>query len=99
MPDYRLSAAADRDLTGIYRYTFDAFGEAQADAYFESLDRLLNRLAVNPELGRNIDHIRAGYRRYVHRRHLVYYKTAGDGIFVVRILGPGMSPERHLREN
>ena len=92
MPDYRLSVAADQDLTDIYRYTFEEFGEAQADAYFDSLEGLLNRLAANPGLGRDISYIRAGYRRYVHRRHLVSYKQTSDGILVVRVLGPGMSP-------
>ena len=91
MPDYTLSKAADQDLTRIYRHSFREFGEARADAYFDSLNGLLDRLAANSRLGREIDGTRAGYRRHAHQRHFVCYNTMGGGIFVVRILGPGMS--------
>ena len=89
MPDYTLSKAADRDLIRIYRDIFRAFGEARADAYFESLDELLNRLAANSRLGRQVDRIRPGYRRYAHQHHLVYYNTKGGRVCMVRILGSG----------
>lgn len=34
MPKYTLTESADKDLTGIYAYTYGEFGERQADAYF-----------------------------------------------------------------
>ena len=96
MPRYELSATADADLTDLYRYTFAEFGEEQADAYFDSLGESLARLAANPQLGLDVSGLRKGYRRFVHRRHSIYYQMARNGIFVVRILGPGMSPDRNL---
>ncbi|HUO88310.1 MAG TPA: type II toxin-antitoxin system RelE/ParE family toxin [Rhizomicrobium sp.] len=50
--DYRLSARADRDLTEIYIYTFEKFGEAQADRYLLELHDCLQRLAGEPGSGR-----------------------------------------------
>ena len=86
MPEYTLSKAADQDLARIYRHSFGEFGEARADAYFDSVRDLLDRLAANSRLGREIDQIRAGYRRHTHQRHLVYYNTTAGGILIVRIL-------------
>jgi toxin ParE1/3/4 len=93
---YELSRAADRDLDDIYVYTFREFGEAQADAYFESLEECLTRLAENPLIGIDASSTRANCRRFVHQRHTVYYKKTKSGIRVVRILGPGMSVQRSL---
>ncbi len=96
MPRYELSEAADADLSGIYAFTFAEFGERQADAYFESLEDCLRRLAVNSRLRREIGFVRQSYRLFVHQSHSIYYKETKSGILVVRVLGPGMSPDAHL---
>jgi toxin ParE1/3/4 len=93
---YELSRAADRDLENIYIYTFREFGPLQADVYFESLEACLAKLAENPLLGVDAGNVRAGYRRFVHQRHALYYRKVRTGVRVVRILGPGMSVERSL---
>jgi toxin ParE1/3/4 len=94
---YELARAADRDLDDIYVYTFRQFGPLQADVYFESLEECLNKLAENPLLGIDASNIRAGYRRFVHQRHTLYYKKIKAGVRIMRVLGPGMSVERSLR--
>lgn len=96
MARYELSEAADADLSDIYAFTFTEFGERQADAYFESLEECLTRLADNPKLGREIGFVRDSYRLFVHQRHSIYYTLAKSGILVVRVLGPGMNPDAHL---
>ena len=90
MADCALSVAAEKDLGDIYAYTFGEFGEAPADLYFQSLEDCLAELAINPSLGRDIGYLRPGYRRWVHRRHTIYYQPGARGIYVVRVLGPGM---------
>ncbi|UCG73948.1 MAG: type II toxin-antitoxin system RelE/ParE family toxin [Chromatiales bacterium] len=94
MASYQLSRAADKDLTDIYAFTVTEFGERQADLYFGSLEDCLTRLAANPRLGRDAGAVRKGYRRFVHRRHSIYYKRTREGILVIRVLGPGMLAER-----
>ena len=96
MREYGLSEAADRDLSDIYAFTYGEFGERQADAYFESLEECLTRLATNPKLGRECDRLRTGYRLFVHKRHSIYYKETRSGMFIVRVLGPGMVTDRNL---
>lgn len=96
VPSYRLSRLADRDLTDIYIYSYRHFGEARADAYLISLSECLDLLATHPGMGADVGHLRAGYRRHTHSRHDIYYLIEEHGIFVVRVLGPGMSSEEHL---
>ena len=97
MPKYELTESADEDLTNIYSFTYSEFSERQADAYFESLEECLGRLADNPKMGRSVSFLRKGYRLLVHQRHSIYYKPTRSGILVVRVLGPGMIPEAHLQ--
>ena len=87
MPEYQLSNAAEDDLTELYTFSFMEFGEVRADAYFESLEDCLIRLAEKPHLGMRVGHLRRNYHRFVHQRHSIYYKKSKSGIFVVRI-GP-----------
>lgn len=96
MPRYELSSAADTDLSEIYAYSFIEFGEQRANAYFESLEDCLQRLAATPKLGMNVDGLRRRYLRFIHQRHSIYYKKARSGILVVRVLGPGMSDDKNL---
>ena len=96
MAHYELSELSDRDLGEIYAYTFRQFGEAQADAYFSALEDCLIRLAESPRLGRAIDHIRVGYRRFEHRSHVIFYRETERGVLVVRVLHERMDPDRHL---
>jgi toxin ParE1/3/4 len=93
---FELSEAADRDLTGIYRYSYRQFGREQADAYLHSLDQCFTRLAQFPQLGRSIDHLRAGYFRFEHASHTIFYLRTEQGIRVIRVLHECMDPERHL---
>jgi len=41
---------AKDDLKGIWRYTFDEWGEAQADKYLAEIEAKLGRLKSNPHL-------------------------------------------------
>ena len=58
-----MSKRADEDLTEIYRYSYQHFGEVQADAYLLALHERCLLLANQPDLGRRIDYIREGYYR------------------------------------
>ena len=96
MHEYQLSYAAEQDLEDIYAYSFSEFGEHRADAYFESLEISLQRLAEQPQLGIDVSSLRNDYFRFVHQRHSIYFKKSKVGILIIRILGPGMSADRNL---
>jgi len=96
MAEYELSNKADEDLTEIYTFTYQHWGETQADAYLLSLEERFRMLAEQPRLGMKADHIRKGYFRCEHGSHSIFYKTQKGGIFIVRVLHNRMDREQHL---
>lgn len=98
MPEYRLSRLALADLKSIGRYTVQRWGPDQADRYLDDLRRIFDLLAANPTLGRSCNHIRRGYRRMEHGRHVIFYRkrTGKGGIDVIRILHEHMLTSGHL---
>ena len=96
MADYVLSNKADADLDGIYIFSYQTFGEARADAYYQDLCERLNNLASNPHLGRAIDQVQTGLFCNQCARHIIFYTIEADGMFVVRILHDAMDVVRHI---
>jgi toxin ParE1/3/4 len=94
MADYVLSNAADADLDGIYTYSFETFGEVQADAYFLGLRDCLQQLAETPHLGRLAKLVRPDLYRHEDEGHIVFYLIESDCIFIVRILHRSMDVRR-----
>lgn len=96
MARFELSEATDRDLAGIYRYSYRNFGAEQADAYLLSIEQCFARLAQFPQLGLSIDYLRRNYFRFEHASHTIFYVRAEFGIRVIRVLHECMDPDRHL---
>lgn len=96
MPEYRLSRLARLDLIEISDYTQDTWGVQQADRYIDGFEGCFRRLTQNPESGRRCNHIERGLRRIEHEKHVIFYRSEDDGIFVIRILHQRMMPK--LRE-
>ena len=85
MAEWRLSEKADEQLSGIYVYTFDTFGEVQAEAYVEGLRRTFGLIADFPGIGNVADEIKPGLRRFRFQSHYIFYK-AEPGMLVIRAL-------------
>ena len=96
MTSYRLTSDAENDLIDIYLYTVETFWIAQADAYEEAFTNTFELIAGNPYIGRNISDIRPGLRRFVRQSHILYYRTDGVDVTILRILGAAQDPLRHL---
>lgn len=96
MYEIHKQAAAEDDLVGIWRYSFERWGIEQADRYLDELDEGIEALAGSPRLGSECGHIRAGYRRLRIRHHSVYYRLSSSRIEIVRVLHERMEPDRHL---
>ena len=69
MAAYKLSAAADEDLTRLYRYGISNFGVTRADTYYNGLIAQFEQIASAPQLYQAVDDIRAGYRRCAFKAH------------------------------
>lgn len=92
----RLAPAAERDLEGIWRYTFEIWGADQANRYTDDMTDAFAQLAASPMLGTACDHIRKGYRHASAGRHVIYYRVTDYGIAVIRVLHERMLLARHL---
>lgn len=93
---YRLTPAAQHDLSSIWDYTEDHWGTLQAENYVTEIRRAVERVAEDPMRGRSCDNIRTGYRRYSIGSHLVFYIDNDTSVDVIRILHQRMDPTRHL---
>jgi toxin ParE1/3/4 len=96
MPKFRLSKKAEDDISGIARYTIDQFGVEQARSYRDSIIACFQYLAESPGMGRKLDKIREGYQRFDHRSHVIFYKSVGKGILIIRVLHKRMDAPQHL---
>lgn len=97
MSRYALSPAAREDLEQIWDYTYERWGDEQAEEYVREIQRAIERVLDNPMIGRACDEVRSGYRKHAVGSHTLYYRIASvDVIDVVRILHQRMDFDRHL---
>ncbi len=95
----RFTPAAVRDLDGIWDYTVERWGAEQAERYIRGIATACDRLAGCDLPGLDAGDIRAGYRKQLVGRHVVWYRAGSDGgTDVVRILHAAMDPETRLDE-
>lgn len=84
---YRLSLDARMDLARIYWRGVEAFGELQAERYYEGLILRFQHIAEAPYKYQSVDYIREGYRRSVFGVDSIYYRVSGDVVEIMRVLG------------
>ena len=94
--DYRLTPAAQRDLGSIWDFTCERWDARQAETYIVELREAVERIAVNPERGSSVDHIRPTYRRYAVGSHLIFYTVNEQYVAVIRFLHQRMDVTQHL---
>ena len=96
MTSYRLTPAAQRDLSSIWDFTEERWDTRQAERYVTDIPAAIERAAEDPGRGRPCDEIRLGYRRYAVGSHLLFYVEMADGIDVVRIVHQRVDPTRYV---
>lgn len=93
---YVLTPRARNDVDDIDEYTFANWGAAQAEVYLRRLQQHIEAVALQPTAGRACPEYRRGYYKKKCGSHVVFYRIAGDGIEVIRILHESMDFGRHL---
>ncbi|MDA1092376.1 MAG: type II toxin-antitoxin system RelE/ParE family toxin [Acidobacteria bacterium] len=88
--------AAETDLIGIWTYSFEQWGEAQADRYLDALERGIGKLADDPEYGRQRNELRTGYWSKRIEHHAVFYTVTPSEVRIRRVLHESMDVDRHL---
>lgn len=96
MKGHALSPRARADLEDIWAYGEGRWGFAQAEAYLRQLQRSIDTLAADPRRGRPCDDIRPGYAKFSVGSHVLFFRSSGDQIDIVRILHQRMDFDRHL---
>ncbi|TQO19239.1 toxin ParE1/3/4 [Rhodoglobus vestalii] len=96
MKSYRLTPAAQRDLSEIWDFTQERWDKTQAEIYISELRAAIERIAADPRRGRACDDILEGYRRYSIGSHSVFYVERAESVDVIRILHQQMDPTRHV---
>ena len=88
---------AEQDLQNIWSYTFENWGETQADVYYDELSKAILQLGETPHIGMVCDHISEGYRQLNVLKHAIFYRVTIDTVQIVRVLGAGMDFSRHVK--
>lgn len=61
------------------------------------MDISFHKLAEDPSLGRNYNHVRLGLLAYKVVSHIIFFKLAVKGILILRVLHGSMDYGRHLK--
>jgi len=93
---YALRELAVADLEAIWVYTAEQWGVEQAERYLKSLFACFEDLAENPQLGRQRDEVRAGYRSFPQGRHVVFCMVLPAGVEVIGIVHQSTDVDKHL---
>ena len=96
MHKIRIRPEAKKDIKNIWNYTFETWGEKQADVYTTELGLAIDSLVDNPEIGFTIDHVIDGYRLYRFKHHFIIYTLTPIEIDITRVLGKNMYIENHI---
>lgn len=96
MTRYRLTPAAQRDLSAIWDFTAERWDADQAERYIGEIRSAIERVASDPRRGRSRDEVRRGYRSYAVVSHVAFFRIGAEAIDVVRILHQRMDPARHV---
>jgi toxin ParE1/3/4 len=88
MARYDFTAQAIEDLREIARYTKKTWGLEQARKYREEIELVLQKLSLNPQVGRARDEVSTGIRSFRVASHIAFYIPKDDRLTVIRLLHP-----------
>jgi len=81
-----LTVEADQALDALYNDGYQAWGEVQADKYYDAILTHFDVLCDNPYLFRAVDEIREGYRRSVCGKHSIFYRIVNDTVEIMGLV-------------
>jgi toxin ParE1/3/4 len=85
VPQVNITPRAKADLENIWNYSFDIWGEAQADKYVHALYQRFLWLAEQPQTGKLRSDIAPDYRSFSQGQHVVFYISVNGGIAIIGI--------------
>lgn len=97
--DLILSPKAEEDFADILQYTLETWGENQMLIYRHALNKALQVIQQNPEIGQLRPELSPKHRIFPAGHHVIVYRIMHHAIQVSRILHERMDYGRHLYEN
>ncbi len=97
MVTYTLAQAAREDLIGIWLYTWETWGEQQADNYQDELHGCFERLASGMGHAKSLPEME-GVKSHHCRHHYVFFLGRPEGIVILAVLHERMDLMERLRE-
>lgn len=82
---FNLTPRAKDDLRAIWNYSFDVWGEAQADRYVTQIYERFSWIAANPKSGKHRYDIQEGYYCFQQGSHLIFYLIRDGGIDIIGV--------------
>ena len=96
---YRLSKSAEIDLSEIWNFTAQTWGETQAEKYLNNLEARFSDLASAPSKGRQRNDIDLNYRSFHEGKHIIFYRPYENVIAIARVLHESMDIPRRLEDD
>lgn len=93
---FQLRPKAVKDLESIYNYSVQEFSFERAEQYIMDLNNSFYKLAGDPSLGKNYNHVKFGVLAFNVVSHIVFFRLSKNGIIILRILHNSMDFGRHL---
>ena len=75
---YIISNRAVSDLDEIWTYTLKTWSADQANRYYNLIFDEINYICKAPESGRQMDHVRKGYKVSKVKSHLFFYRVVNN---------------------
>ncbi len=95
--NYQISVKANEDIEAIWLYTFENWGQEQADRYYNLILNEIEYIAENFESGKSMEFLRKGYRATKVKSHLIFYKkNKKNTVEIIRVLHQKMDVESRL---
>ncbi|MGE3180225.1 MAG: type II toxin-antitoxin system RelE/ParE family toxin [Phycisphaerae bacterium] len=91
-----ISEQAETDLTAIWHWTSNLFGETQADRYLDQLGASMRQCCDAPEGGKNREGLRQGYHSRRSGKHVIFYTFTALEVLIQRVLHGSMDFDSHL---
>jgi len=92
----KLSPRARQDFVDILRYTGETRGTEQLAVYQDKIDKALQMIGHNPQLGHRREDLPPPHLAYPVGSHVIIYRIFEDYLGVVRILHQRMGLARRL---
>ncbi len=96
--NYELTLRAEEDIKDIWLYTAENWNIDQATKYVSLLEKRMELLGKNPEIGAERPDFGDGCRYFLHEQHSIFYRVEDNKISILGIPHSSMDIEKYLSQ-